>query len=275
MSYSNYHSRRIPGFIRYIVDLIRFQHLCWNLVGSDLRSRFRRSRVGILWAVIQPLAFSLLIAWAWGTLFNAQDYWTFALYVFAGMLVWEYFGNTLNGALDALTGAVGYLRQSRVPLLVFQARVPITGMVTYLAGLCGLLGMLLALGKFPPIGWHLLLILAFPFVMIAFLLPLAIMFSVWGAQLRDLRHIIQIGLQALFFISPVMLDRAMLSGDRLAILQFLNPLVPLLDMMRAPLLYGREWTNLEMITLGVWGALLWVACFVVAGQAGRRIVFAL
>jgi ABC-type polysaccharide/polyol phosphate export permease len=101
------------------------------------------------------------------------------------------------------------------------------------------------------------------------------MFSVWGAQLRDLRHIIQIGLQALFFISPVMLDRAMLSGDRLAILQFLNPLVPLLDMMRAPLLYGREWTNLEMITLGVWGALLWVACFVVAGQAGRRIVFAL
>jgi len=275
MSYSNYQSRKIPGFVRYLAELMRFRHLCWNLVGSDLRARFRRSRLGIIWAVIQPLAFSLLIAWTWGTLFKTQDYWEFAVYVFAGMLMWEYLGNTLNGSLDALVGAVGYLRQSRVPFLVFQARVPLTGIVTFLAGLCGLLGLLAVLGRFPPIGLHLLLVVAFPFMLVAYFLPVAVIFSVWGAKLRDLRHIVQIGLQALFFISPVMFDRSMFMDERLAVLQYVNPLIPLLDMLRAPLLHGEGWTQANMITIGAWGAGLWLLCFVVAARANRRIVFAL
>jgi len=275
MSYHHYESVRIPGFIRYIADLLRFRHLCWNLVGSDLRARFRRSRIGIFWAVIQPLAFALLIAWTWGTLLKTEDYWSFAVYVFAGMLVWEYFSNTLNGSLDALTGAAGYLRQARVPLVVFQARVPLTGMVTFLAGMVGLLAMLAVLGKFPSLSWNLALVAAFPFILIIFFLPVAVIFSVLGAQFRDLRHIVQIGLQALLFVSPVMFERAMFNDERLIILQFVNPLFPLLDMLRAPLLYDRGWTNAELMTLGAWAGLLWLASFLFAGRAGRKIVFAL
>jgi lipopolysaccharide transport system permease protein len=275
MSYSNYQSRKVPGFIRYLSDLLKFRHLCWNLVGSDLRSRFRRSRLGILWAIIQPLSFSLLIAWAWGTIFQQQSYWEYAVYVFSGMLVWEYVGNTLLGSMDSLISSVGYLRQARVPFLIFQARVPLTGTVVFFAGLLGLLGMVAALQMLPPLGLHLLLIPAFPFVMVAFFLPVAIIFSVLGAQFRDLRHIVGIAMQALFFVSPVMLDRSLFLGDRLGILQYANPIVPLLDMFRGPVLDGRMWSTQEMLVVGLWGAGLWVLASVVAIRAGRKLVFAL
>jgi lipopolysaccharide transport system permease protein len=275
MSYSNYQIRKVPGFVRYISDLLRFRHLCWNLVGSDLRARFRRSRLGILWAVIQPLSFSLLIAWAWGTIFQQQSYWEYTVYVFAGMLVWDYVGNTLLGSMDSLVSSVGYLRQARVPFFIFQARVPLTGTVVFVAGLFGLLGLVAALQMFPALGLHLLLIPAFPLVLIAFFLPVAVIFSVLGARFRDMRHIVGIGMQALFFVSPVMLDRSLFLGDRLGILQYANPIVPLLDMIRGPVLDGRVWSNQEMLVVGIWGLSLWAAAFVVAMRAGRKLVFAL
>lgn len=275
MSYSNHHNRKVPGFVRYMADLVRFRHLCWNLVGSDLRSRFRRSRLGILWAVIQPLSFSLLIAWAWGSLFNAPDYWGYAVYVFAGMVVWEFVGNTLNVSMDALLGAAGYLRQARVPFFVFQARVPMTGIVVFVAGLIGLLILVGALQKYPPVGPHLLLLGAYPFVLVAFFLPVSIIFSVWGALFRDLKHIVAICMQALFFVSPIMMDRSMFDGANLSIMQYANPLVPLLDMLRGPLLHGSMWTPLQLAVVGAWGAGLWVLSLLVAARAGRRLVFAL
>jgi ABC-type polysaccharide/polyol phosphate export permease len=84
MSYVNVHSRELPFLTRYAADLFTYRHLCWNLVGADLRARFRRSRLGILWAIIQPLAFALMIAAVWGGMFNVADYWAFAIYVFSG-----------------------------------------------------------------------------------------------------------------------------------------------------------------------------------------------
>lgn len=275
MSYSNYQSRKLPGFVRYLADLMRFRHLCWNLVASDLRSRFRRSRIGVLWAVIQPLAYSLLIAWAWGTIFKSQTYWEFALFVFSGMLVWDYVSTVINVSMDGLTGAVGYLRQSRVPFLVFQARVPLSSIVTFVFGLVGFLVLQAALQMTPPPGPHLLLVLAYPAVLIAFFLPVAVIFSVLGAQLRDLRHIVQICLQAVFFLSPVMIERHFFSDTRLAVLQYANPVVPLLDMLRAPLIEARWWTQQEMLVVSCWGAGLWIVCVLVSARAGRKIVFAL
>lgn len=275
MSYSNYHSRRVPSFVRYLADLFRFRHLCWNLVGSDLRARFRRTKLGVLWAVIQPLSFALLIAWAWGAIFQSQGYWDYAVYVFAGILVWEYIGNTVNGSMDALTGAVGYLRQARIPFFVFQARVPLSGFVVFLAGIVGLLLMVAALQKFPEPGPHLFLIAAYPFLLVAVFMPLAIVFSVLGAMFRDLRHIVQIALQALFFVSPVMIDRTVFASERLSVLQYANPMVPLLDMLRGPVLDGRMWTNQEVFIVSSWAAGFWALALLVGMRANRKLVFAL
>src|SRR3990167_8054423 len=98
MSYVNVQDRRLPFVVRYLVDLITYRHLCWNLVASSLRARFRRTKLGILWAIVQPLAFALLIAAVWGSLHKSATYWEFALYVFSGMIVWEFFSNVVLGA---------------------------------------------------------------------------------------------------------------------------------------------------------------------------------
>ena len=275
MSYANYRSRKLPGVFVYLVDLWRFSHLCGNLVGSDLRSRFRQSYLGILWAVLQPLGFSLIIAWAWGSIFKVEAYWEFAVYVFSGMLVWEYFSNTVTGGLQGLIGASGYLRQARIPLLIFQVRIPLSGLVNLLFGLSGLAILMTALQVWPPMGLHLALIPASLGVLLAFLTPIAIIFSVLGAQLRDLQHIMALVLNALFFLSPVFLQRAVLDSGQLIILKYANPVVPLLDLFRDPLIHGTMWREDSFVTVAIWTTALWLVAGVVSLRAGRKVVFAL
>lgn len=275
MSYVNVQSRKLPFVIRYIVDLFTYRHLCWNLVASDLRARFRRSRIGILWAIIQPLSFSLMIAAVWGGLFETTDYWSYAIYVFSGTILWEYFSNTVIASQDALNRAEGYLKQTRVPFFIFQLRVPFTSLVILMFAIAGLFILEAATQRLPTFGLHLLLVPAFLGVFIMFGVPLATLMSIIGTQFRDVKHISAIGVQALFFVSPVMLHREVLEDPRLAFLNYINPMVPLIDMFRAPVLDSRMWDQSDVIIVSIWIVALWVMALLASAKAGRKLVFAL
>jgi lipopolysaccharide transport system permease protein len=276
LSYVNVQNRRPLWFpFRYMLDLGTYRHLAMNLVGSDLRARFRRSKLGILWAILQPLAFSLLIAAVWGTVFQMPNYWTYAIYVFTGMILWEYFSSIMIVAQDSLTAAEGYLRQTRIPFFIFQARTPLTSMVILMCGILGVFAMMAAVGQLPEFGPHLALIPVFLVIYLMFGLPTAIIMSIMGTAFRDLKYITQIVVQGLFFISPVMLERSMLEAPELRWLHYVNPMMPLFDMFRAPLLHNELWQASDVWTVAAWIAAMWIGAILLAARSGRALVFAL
>ncbi|MEZ5937919.1 MAG: ABC transporter permease [Hyphomonadaceae bacterium] len=273
--YANYRNTLRSPALLYLADLLRYRHLCWNLVGSDLRSRFRRSRLGILWAIIQPMSFALVLAYVYGKIFNVDSYWTFTVYVFSGFILWDFFTASINLGVDALVNAEGYLKQGRIPFIVFQLRVPLGAMVTFLMAEMGLVVLMLILGQFPPVGLHLLLVPAFIAAMLAFCIPLTVIFSILGAQFRDIKYVTTIALQALFFVSPVFLDRGFIESPHMVVLRYVNPFVPLAGMFRGPLMYGEYWSTESMILWGVWCAALWLSAIILSFSFGRKIIYAL
>jgi len=275
VSYTNYSTRSLPFPVRYVVDLVRYRHLAWNLVGSDLRSRFRRSHLGILWAVLQPLGFSLIIAVVWSQVFKAASFMTFTVYVYSGMLVWDYFSQCISIGLDSLMSSRGYLKQARIPFLIFQVRVPLSGLVVMACGLIGLVVLMAVVGQLPPLGPHLLLVPLFMGMLLLLVVPLSIIFSIIGPSFRDARYIIALALQAVFFLSPVMLDRAVLHNPSLSMLQYLNPVIPLLDLFRDPMLHGLFWSRQDVIVWACWTGGLWAIAMWTMVRTGRKIIFAL
>jgi lipopolysaccharide transport system permease protein len=274
VSYQNFQDRNMPSPVRYLSELVKYRHLCANLVASDLRARFRRSRLGILWAVIQPLAFSLIVAAVWGTVFKQQSYLTFATYVFSGMLVWEYFSSSALTSLDAMILSQGYLKQARIPFFIFQLRTPLTGVVILFFGLIGLVLMLTVVQQWPPLNLSLLLVPLNLVFILMFMIPLCLLFSIIGTKFRDARYIVSIALQGLMFISPIMLTRELLNAPALQFLHYFNPLAPMLYMFRDPLLYGRLWNQTDVLVMTVWIAALWVIAGLASLRIGRRLVFA-
>ena len=72
-----------------------------------------------------------------------------------------------------------------------------------------------------------------------------------------------------------MLAREYLSSERLAFLQYANPIIPLLDLFRAPVLDGVFWPGGELIIIGIWIAALWIIAIALSVFFGRRIVFSI
>jgi lipopolysaccharide transport system permease protein len=211
----------------------------------------------------------------WGTVFKQQSYLTFATYVFSGMVIWEYFSSSSLVALDAMILSQGYLKQARIPFFIFQLRTPLTGIVILVFGLIGLMIMMTIAQQWPPLSLSLLLVPVDLVFVLMFMIPLCLLFSIIGTNFRDARYIVTIAFQGLMFISPIMLTRDVLSAPQLQFLRYVNPLVPLLDMFRDPLLYGRLWNRTDVIVLMIWTVALWAIAGLASLRAGRRLVFAI
>lgn len=275
MSYINLNNQSQAFIANYAVELSRYRYLALSLVGSDLRARFRRSYLGMLWAVLQPLGFSLIIAVVWSQVFKAASFMEFTVYVFSGMLVWEYLSQCVIIGLDLLTSSAGYLKQARIPFLIFQLRAPLSGLVVLGCGMIGLIGLMAVVGQLPPIGPALLLLPVFAAMLLLFAIPVSIIASIVGPLFRDARYVIGLALQAVFFLSPVMLDRAVLHNEGLLLLQYLNPVISILDLFRAPLLHGEAF---DLVSVGIWAAwtaALWLIAIITMVRTGRKIIFAL
>jgi ABC-type polysaccharide/polyol phosphate export permease len=206
-------------------------------------------------------------------LLKTENYWEFALYVFTGQVVFEMFSTAVIGGQDSLTSAAGYLKQARIPFLIFQVRIVLTSAVILFFGTIGVFAFALAVGAFPPVGMHLLLVPAFFCIYVLCLTPIAMLMSVTGLQFRDVKHIAGLGVQGLFLMSPVMMPRDLFG--QLPYFEYLNPLVPVLDLYRAPILHGTFWAAQSVIVVSIWTGALWGAAIISSVSAGRRLIFAL
>jgi len=275
MSYVNIQERRLPFALRYLGDLMSYRHLCWNLVGSDLRSRFRRSQLGVLWAVIQPLAIALMIAAVWGVLQRSFGYWEFALYVFTGQVAFAFFAEAVQGGQHALLNAGGFLRQARIPFFIFQVRTVASSIMMFMFSFVGVLIFAIGIGHMQTLGPNLLLVPAFLGVAVLFALPIVIIMSVMAALYRDVQHISALFERAIFLISPVMLPREVYLEPQLRFLEYANPIVSFLDLFRDPVMHGRGWDVQDIIVMGAWITGLWAIAMITATSAGRKVIFAL
>jgi ABC-type polysaccharide/polyol phosphate export permease len=105
------------------------------------------------------------------------------------------------------------------------------------------------------------------------MLPIAILMSILGTQFRDLKYVSLLAVQALFFVSPVMLAREVLSSEQLSLLNVLNPMAPLLHMFRETTMQAQWWGLSELGALLAWTFIFWVLAAAATVFTGRRIIF--
>jgi lipopolysaccharide transport system permease protein len=258
----------------YFATLYRYRHLFMNMVSADMRARFRRRYLGVFWAMLQPIGFALVIAYVWHLLFHHELAY-FALHVMSGLIVWEFFTASITRGLHALEHGKGYLRQARLPLFLLQARVPCAEAISFLFALAGFFILQIAFGNAPPLAPSLLLLIPFVLIVIVIGVPLSIIFSILGAQLRDLQHITSMALRALFFCSPILAERERFDRPGLEFMSWANPVMPLMDLFRDPAVNGTWWDPYDLLVIAIWCVVLWAIALAMAATQGRHIVYSI
>lgn len=239
---------------------------------SDVRARYRRSLLGLMWAVLVPMLMTALLTFVIGKVFQSPAK-NLAPFIFSGLVVWEFLVSTAVMGCGCLINGAPYIKQFRHPLAIYALRCVVVALVNLILGLFGL-AVYVALARTENLGVFLLgTLLAVPFyALVAW--PLSIIASFLNSRFGDTQQMIGILLQMLYFASPVFIEPEFFRNGGLTSLVDRNPIYHLLNLVRAPALSG----NFAPIESFVYSAglavLLWlVAARMIAKQESRMIFY--
>lgn len=208
-----------------------------HLVAADLRAKYRRSSLGLLWAVIHPLALTALLSVVMSRVFGSPIV-EYAPYIFSGLLCWEFVSVTIMTGCSAFINSEGYIRQFPHPLAIYSLRSALSALVNLALGIVGLL---IWVAFWRP-GHLLAAIPLLPIALMCFFLigwPLATLTAFFGTRYRDLPQFLVITLQAIWYLSPVFFEPKLFRNAGVGFLVDWNPVYYLLDIIRAPFLEGQ------------------------------------
>src|SRR5258708_21240129 len=82
-----------------LIELWKYRDLLWLLAGRDVKLRYKQTALGLTWVILQPLVAALIFAVIFGRFGNLpSDGNPYLLFVFAGLLPWNYFAGALQRA---------------------------------------------------------------------------------------------------------------------------------------------------------------------------------
>ena len=261
-----------PAF-RDVVKSAALWHIWTRLGLQDVRLKFRRSMIGASWIFVNLAVMVISIGFIYANLLG-QDPREFIPYLTIGMILWGYLTNSIIDGGNAFIHAEGYIKQISLPIYVYIFRsftsISLTTLITMGAF------VIVALFYQLPVRPGTLLAIPGLVMMMAASLLLTTIFAHLNARFRDVAHMATVGMQVLFYVTPVIFPASLLRHRRdLSLVIELNPLYHLLEVVRQPLLYGvaASWHSYAAVAAII--AVLSVTAAVVIASFQRRIVFAL
>ncbi|GAB4488752.1 MAG: hypothetical protein OHK0031_12550 [Anaerolineales bacterium] len=259
--------------LRNYREFITYRYAIFNFISSNLSARYRRSVLGFIWSLLNPLFTMVILSVVFSTVFHSSIT-NFSIYIFSGLLPWNMVLNSLNQGSMSLVAAESYLKKVYVPKFVFPLVVVGVEVVNFLLSLISLFFVALLLGA--KISWALL---GLPFALVltaVFILGLVFLVSVITVYFRDLSHIIQIGLTALFYMTPIVYPLELLSGSSLLVRVIkMNPVYYFVELFHL-ILYQSKFPDISLwlACLGL-AAVSFVVSFLVFSSKEKDIIYRL
>ncbi len=254
----------------YIAETTNYRNFWFALAGVDLRNRFRRTSLGVIWLIVHPLAFTLILSVMFHFLFN-QPLPYFSVYVFSGVIFWSWFTESFQLGAGSLLVAGMFIRQKNLPLIGYAVRTSIVSISTYLLSFVGLLAWTMLMGFWP--GWMWLLLPINILLLASTMLPIIVISGLLGVMYRDYQQAIQIVLQALWFLSPVFMDKTIFARPHLRYWDAYNPISNMLALIRQPLMEYAfpSFHNYLIVTLSA--CALYYCAYLLLRRHERHIVY--
>src|SRR5262245_15775163 len=99
-------------------ELFRYRDLIWALVARDLKVRYRRSVIGFMWSMLQPLLTLSVMTIVFSFMFKFELY-NYPVYALSGILFWNFFSQSIVASMNSLKGHAHVLQKLPVPMAVF------------------------------------------------------------------------------------------------------------------------------------------------------------
>jgi lipopolysaccharide transport system permease protein len=218
-------------------ELWHYRHLAMLLAMRHIRARYKQTVFGLLWAVIVPVAFTLIFV-IFFRLVSAQPAGDLPYIpsAFAGMIMWQLFTRGVSEGAVSLTSNASLITKVYFPRIILPLAAVLSAVFDVLISFVLLAGVLVWFEI--PLQPQMLLAPLFVLQVVLVVVAFSLWLSAFDGIFRDLRHALPLILQLGMFVSPVAYTTSAFIPSRWTWLYEYNPLVGPLEGFRWALLQG-------------------------------------
>lgn len=255
----------------YMATMWRCRNFWLSLVVNDLHLRYRRSMLGIGWSLLYPLATALVLGSVFHEIFHRPIH-DYLPYLLCGLGCWAYLTCVITGGCQTYIQAESYIRQHPLPLAIYPLRTTLGGMIHFLIAMVLVMGLSMSLRECDKVPDFVSFFLALP-LLLAFGWAIGSLAGYVNVAFRDTQHILDILLQILFYLTPIIYPVEVLTSTRVGSFLSFNPLAPFIILVRDPIINGcaaplSVWLTAILITATALGVMI-----LTLGQQQRRVIF--
>jgi lipopolysaccharide transport system permease protein len=248
-------------------ELWTFRELIWFLASRDVRVRYKQAVLGLLWAILQPLAGAVVLTFVFHRVADVpsgkSSYQTF---VFCGLAAWTYFSSALETATNSLVANASLVTKVYFPRLAAPLSALLPGLIDLAVALTSLTVILVAVGNAP--GLAILTLPLWTLAMMVAVLGPGLLLATLNVRYRDAHHAFGFLTQLWFFASPVAYPSTLVSGNWRYVYA-LNPMSTVIDGFRWAMLHENAPGLTALVSAAV-AVLLLVAGLRYFASAERR-----
>ena len=211
------------------------------LAVKNFRQRYLRSRLGVIWALLQPLLQATVLSFVFIVIFKVHSIPHYPLYVLSGLMTWQFFQQSCMSSTSSIVDNAGLVRKVAVPTVVFPIAAVGGIALVFCLQMVVLIGAGAVMHTLHP-ATPLLLLLSLP-LEAGLALSIGVLCTSIHVSVRDIRFVVESGIMMAFYLTPVLYDVHRLPPTVRSIMMW-NPMEGVLSLMRGAVL-GRpvDWTG--------------------------------
>ena len=118
----------------YVNTFMRYRFLLGELVKKGIKLKYRRSYLGIIWSLLEPLLTMIVLTIVFGTLFGNKDR-TFPVYILTGRLLYTFYSSATKAALKSVRANSAMIKKVYVPKYLYPLSSVLFNYVIFLISL--------------------------------------------------------------------------------------------------------------------------------------------
>jgi len=215
-------------------ELWEYRELLYFLIWRDLKVRYKQTALGVGWAVIQPVVAMVIFSLIFGRFAKLpSEGLPYPVFVYAGLLPWNYFAASLSGASGSIVGNTNLITKVFFPRLLIPLGSVATPAVDFFIALLVLVGLMFGYGISP--DWHLVFLPFFLLMALLTSLGIGLWLATVNVRYRDVPYVIPFMTQIWMYASPIIYPVTLLPSKWQWVLS-LNPLTGVIEGFRWSLL---------------------------------------
>ena len=221
--------------MRVIKNFIKYFELLKQLVIKELKVKYRRSVLGLLWSLLNPLFTMIVITLVFSNLFTFTIP-NYPAYLLTGLVIWNFFAESTQVAMLSITSGASLLKKVYVPKYIFPVSKVLASFVNLIFSFLALIILIIIMKVKITIY---ILIAPFSIVLLLlFCIGFSLILSASCVFFRDLVHLYGVVLTAWMYATPLFYPESIIPGKYIFLLKY-NPMYYLLKVFREPVFYGK------------------------------------